>query len=125
VSTKPTFSQAPFESIYIGSFIVGNAWSTVKGKGYVNSGDEIQVEREDQDEGFSVKETAVAAKAKKGKPADKKKTKQLSIATMMKAPQPKGSKKKTNTVVRLINSRGFGMFFQIFFQFAYGSNISV
>ena len=112
VSTECTASQAPFESIYLGSFIVGNAWSTVKGKGYVKSGDEIQVEREDQDQGPSFKETAVAAaKGKKGKATNKGKMKQLSISTMMKAPQLKVSKKKANTVVRLTNSRGFGISF--------------
>lgn len=106
VSSVPTPSQTPFESMYLGCFIVGNAWSTVKGKGYVKSGDEIQVEREDQDRGPSTKDVA-AAKGKKGK--DKGKTKQLSIATMMKAPQPKSFKKKTSTVVRLTNTRGFGI----------------
>jgi DNA repair protein RAD5 len=111
MSSPFTASQPPFESIYIGSFIVGNAWSTVRGKGYVKSGDEIQVEREDQDERPSFKESGVSKKGKKGKAMDKGKTKQLSIANMMKAPQPKMSKKKTNTVVRLTNSRGFGMFF--------------
>ena len=104
----PAASQAPFKSIYLGSFIVGNAWSTVKGKGYIKSGDGIQVEREDQDVDSSIKETAAN---KKGKTTAKGKTKQLSIATMMRAPPPKTSKKKANTVVRLTNSRGFGMFF--------------
>jgi DNA repair protein RAD5 len=109
VTSVTDTSQVPFESIYLGSFIVGNAWSTVKGQGYVKSGDQIQVER-NQDERPSVKEAA-AAKAKKGKTPNNGKTKQLSIATMMKAPQLKTSKKKTNTVVRLTNSRGFGMLF--------------
>jgi len=111
MSCPSTASQPPFESIYIGSFIVGNAWSTVRGKGYIKSGDEIQVEREDQEEGPSFKESGAFKKGKKGKAMDKGKTKQLSIVNMMKAQQPKVSKKKTNTVVRLTNNRGFGMFF--------------
>src|SRR5882762_1358708 len=36
----------PFRSAYIGSFVVGNAWSTVKGRGYVKPGDDIRVERD-------------------------------------------------------------------------------
>jgi DNA repair protein RAD5 len=107
MSSPFTASQPPFESIYIGSFIVSNAWSTVRGKGYIKSGDEIHVEREDQVEGPS---SGAFKKGKKGKAMDKGKMKQLSIANMMKAPQSKMSKKKTNTVVRLTNSRGFGIF---------------
>lgn len=104
----PVASQATFDSIYIGSFIVGNAWSTVKGKGYIKSGEEINVEREDQDDKTSKGTTG----SSKGKPTkqDKGKKKQLSIATMMKAQPPKMNKKKVNTVVRLTNSRGFGQF---------------
>ncbi|TFY55395.1 hypothetical protein EVG20_g9332 [Dentipellis fragilis] len=93
-SKKPAFRSA-----YIGSFLVANAWSTVKGKGYIKPGDAIRVERDEQDE-----ET-------KSRPAfsgkEKGKKKQLNIATMFKAQQTKPVKKKTNTVVRLTNARGF------------------
>ena len=67
-------------------------------QGYVKSGDPINIEREEQDG---------APPPPKGKGNDKGKKKQLSIATMMKA-QPKNFKKKTNSVVRLTNARGFG-----------------
>ncbi|KAA1467782.1 hypothetical protein DENSPDRAFT_770871 [Dentipellis sp. KUC8613] len=93
-SKKPAFRSA-----YIGSFLVANAWSTVKGKGYIKAAEEIRVERDEQDE-----ET-------KSRPAfsgkEKGKKKQLNIATMFKAQQTKSVKKKTNTVVRLTNARGF------------------
>jgi DNA repair protein RAD5 len=111
VSPASVASQSPPQSTYyLGSFIVGNAWSTVKGKGYTKSGDKINIEREAQDV-ESFRGTSAAVKGKKGKATDKGKKKQLSIATMMKHQQPKISKKKTNTVVRLTNSRGFGVLF--------------
>jgi DNA repair protein RAD5 len=99
--SKPTFLPA-----YLGSFIVGNAWSTAKGKGYIKPGDKILVEREDQDVPLtkskaSSKPTGANKNGANGK-------KQLSIATMLKAPLPKILKKKVDTVVRLSNSRGFG-----------------
>jgi DNA repair protein RAD5 len=98
--------QATFSSAYLGSFLVGNAWSTVKGKGYVLPGDQIKLERDDTNESTSSK-----AKAKvggKAKNAEKGKTKQLSIATLLKPQQPKLAKKKVDSVVRLTNDRGFG-----------------
>ncbi|KAL5535720.1 RAD5 [Sanghuangporus sanghuang] len=78
---------------YLGSILVGNAWSTVRGTGYVKSGDPILVERETlQDEGKK-----------------KEKGKQVTINSMFKA-QSKGTqakKPKPNTIVRLTNMRGF------------------
>ncbi|CAL1713641.1 unnamed protein product [Somion occarium] len=40
------YSKEP-KSAYLGSFLVGNAWSNVRGKGYIKSGDEIREELED------------------------------------------------------------------------------
>lgn len=107
LSPPPVQVRPPSSSMYIGSFIVGNAWSTVKGPGYIKSGEEFMVEREDQDEGPS-RNTSASSKGKKGSKPDKGKGKQLSIATMMKAQPQKLAKKKVNTVVRLTNMRGFG-----------------
>lgn len=107
VSPAPTTLQASSDaSYYLGSFIVGNAWSTVKGKGYIKSGEKINVEREDQDEEAS---GGTSANGKQSRAPSKGNKKQLSIATMMKFQQPKITKKKTNTVVRLTNTRGFGI----------------
>jgi DNA repair protein RAD5 len=107
-------SHSAFSSAYLGSFLVGNAWSTVKGKGYVKPGDEIKIERDSPQGSASSKANSSkgGAKAKKPDGKDKGKTKQLSIATLMKPPppQPKVSKKKVDTVVRLTNSGGFGSF---------------
>lgn len=112
---KPRLSQAAlshsaFSSAYLGSFLVGNAWSTVKGKGYVKPGDEIKIERDSPQGSASSKANSSkgGAKAKKPDGKDKGKTKQLSIATLMKPSQPKVSKKKVDTVVRLTNNGGFG-----------------
>lgn len=35
LSPEPDDTRTPFVSAYLGSFLVGNAWSTVHGKGYV------------------------------------------------------------------------------------------
>ncbi|KAH7922804.1 hypothetical protein BV22DRAFT_1016617 [Leucogyrophana mollusca] len=105
----PRGSRGGVDSAYLGSFLVGNAWSTVKGKGYVNSGEEIRVERDEPDGGSSSKPAPTASgsgKGKKGGVPDKKK-KQLSLSAMLKPQPPKLAKRKTDTVVRLTNKRGF------------------
>ncbi|KAH8119981.1 SNF2 family N-terminal domain-containing protein [Phellopilus nigrolimitatus] len=84
---------------YLGSLLVSNAWSTVRGTGYVKNGDPILVERDDLQEESSVNRDA----KKKGK------AKQMAISSMFK-PQAKSGpvkKSKANTIVRLTNARGF------------------
>lgn len=99
-------AAAPFDSSYLGCFLVPNAWSTVRGSGYVRAGDEIQIERDSPDEDTS--RPAKPAKAKAGSHKSKNGKKQISIATMMKPAPAKTSKKKKDLVVRLTNLRGFG-----------------
>ncbi|KDQ63171.1 hypothetical protein JAAARDRAFT_119545 [Jaapia argillacea MUCL 33604] len=105
-------ADPPFESAYIGSFLVGNAWSTVRGKGYVKSGDEIRVERDDMEEKSTfVKPSGSTKSTGKGKGTsangkDKRK-KQMSLTTMLKPQPAKAAKKKVNDVVRLTNKSGF------------------
>ena len=103
----PVHVQSPASSMYIGSFIVGNAWSTVKGPGYIKNGEHFMVERDNQDEGPS-RGASASSKSKQGNKSDKGKGKQLSIVTMMNVQPQKLAKKKVNTVVRLTNMRGFG-----------------
>ncbi|KZT73229.1 hypothetical protein DAEQUDRAFT_721807 [Daedalea quercina L-15889] len=99
---------ASFNLSYMGSFLVANAWSTVRGSGYVKPGDEIRIERDSPED-----ENASNAKQAKGKGGTTKdgKTKggkrQISIATMLKPQPAKQTKKKKDLVVRLTNSRGF------------------
>lgn len=100
----------PFVAAYLGSFIVGNAWSTVKGKGYCKAGEEIIISRDDPDSlnpSSSKPEgkTKMQRGAVKGKSGAKK---QLTLATLIK--QPAKAKKKTDTAVRIMNTRGFGAF---------------
>lgn len=91
------------DSMYLGYFLVDNAWSTVKGSGYIKHGDEIRIERDDPD---------VPPPPPSKKPAKKEKgkdgKKQLTIANMFKPAPAKPDKKKKDSVVRIINSRGFG-----------------
>jgi DNA repair protein RAD5 len=97
--------EGPCRTTYLGSFIVGNAWSTVRGKGYIKPGDVIRIERDDPD--VSGSGLSVPAKGKKKVLLDKGKTKQLTLGAMLKSQPPK-STKKIDTVVRLTNDRGFG-----------------
>ncbi|EGN93185.1 hypothetical protein SERLA73DRAFT_172337 [Serpula lacrymans var. lacrymans S7.3] len=96
-----------FECAYIGSFLVGNAWSTVKGKGYVKSGDKIRIERDEPDDGSSSRSNPGKGNKKEIQIKGKGKKKQISISTMFKSQPPNFLKKKVDTVVRLTNSRGF------------------
>jgi len=97
--------EGPCRTTYLGSFIVGNAWSTVRGKGYIKPGDVIRIERDDPD--VSGSDLSVPAKGKKKVLLDKGKTKQLTLGAMLKSQPPKLTK-KIDTVVRLTNDRGFG-----------------
>ncbi|CDO73050.1 hypothetical protein BN946_scf185007.g104 [Trametes cinnabarina] len=87
------------DSMYMGSFLVDRAWSTVKGSGYIKPGEEIYIERDDSSKPLPP-HSKKPTKTKGGK-------KQLTIASMLKPAPPKSSKKKQDSVVRLTNSRGF------------------
>ncbi|KAL4070532.1 SNF2 family N-terminal domain-containing protein [Scleroderma citrinum] len=86
--------------LYLGCLVVGNAWSTVKGKGYINPGDKVLVERDGQDNTFR------SGKGKNKEAADKGKKKQLTLKAMINPPS-KFTKRKVDTVVRLTNKAGF------------------
>ncbi|PIL31408.1 hypothetical protein GSI_06109 [Ganoderma sinense ZZ0214-1] len=96
-------SQPPAESspMYLGYFLVDNAWSTVKGTGYIKPGEEILIEREEINKPPPPPPKKLAKKGADGK-------KQLTIATMFKpAPAKPSAKKKQDSVVRLTNAKGF------------------
>ena len=90
-----------FKSAFLGSIVVANAWSTVKGKGYVKNGDPILVEWDRLKQ-----EEDPPRKSDKKKP----KGKQLTITALMKPRQDNFKKKKQNDIVRLTNRGGFGKF---------------
>ncbi|EPQ60320.1 hypothetical protein GLOTRDRAFT_112995 [Gloeophyllum trabeum ATCC 11539] len=108
-TAAPAAANAVFESAYLGSFLVGNAWSTARGKGYVKPGDEICVERDvpNETDRKLTKLAAVKPGAKAKAMGAKGKQKQLSIATLVKTQPPKAKKKDNGSVVRLTNKRGF------------------
>jgi DNA repair protein RAD5 len=106
-----THTEPHKTSYYLGSFIIGNAWATVKGHGYIKTGDEILIEREDQVEkpGFkNYPSNNIVAKSKSKESKEKGKTKQLTLTSMMKSQPSNLAKKKVDTIVRLTNIRGFG-----------------
>ena len=94
---------------FLGSILVGNAWSTVRGTGYVKSGDLVLVERD----------TLQDDSKKKGK------GKQVTLNSMFKA-QAKGvpvKKAKLNTIVRLTNMRGFGTYSLFCIEIGHSHNL--
>lgn len=94
---KPTAMSKSlgFESMYVGSFLVPNAWSTCKGRGWVQAGETIEINRTD-DVKYSNKTTNGG---------------QLKLTSMFKVkgqtakPIKKG---KEDNLIRFTNSRGFG-----------------
>lgn len=105
VQARTDTGQASFNRpAYLGSFLVGNAWSTVRGKGYIQPGDIIHIERDDAHDFKS--DLPVSGKGKKKALPDNGKKKQMTLASMLKSQPPK-TKKKADTVVRLTNDRGF------------------
>ncbi|KAH7886199.1 SNF2 family N-terminal domain-containing protein [Phlebopus sp. FC_14] len=100
----PTTLSIKARDAYIGSFLVGNAWSTVKGKGYIKPGDEVCIERDNLDDTLPSNTTG---KGKNKGPGEQGKKKQLSLKTMLNSQPPKLKKRKTDTIVRLTNKGGF------------------
>lgn len=100
LSPPPGTLAMETDSMYLGSFIVQKAWSTVKGTGYIKPGEEIRIEREEDDKPPPTKKP-VKDKGKGGK-------KQLTIANMLRPAPAKPARKKQDSVVRITNSRGFG-----------------
>ena len=94
-------SDSDFTSAFLGSLLIANAWSTVKGKGYIKNGDPIFVEWDKLKQ-----EDELPRKGDKKK--SQKKVKQQKITALIK-PRPDNFKKKQqNDIVRLTNGGGFG-----------------
>lgn len=98
-----TSNDKPFTASYIGSFLVGNAWSTVKGKGYIKQGDPITLALDEPEKPRPLQPTG---KGKKGSGGGKQMT--LGAAFKAKPTPPKAAGKNKQTVVRLRNTKGFG-----------------
>lgn len=93
--------------IYLGDILVDGAWCTVSGKGYVKTGESVLVRRDKPDD------EASGSKAQRGKNSNQPKRtggkKQISITSMLTRRTSKPAKKKVDTVVRILNNRGFGI----------------
>lgn len=91
---------------YVGEMLVPNAWSTVSGKGYVKPNENISVKRDEDEESKPAKPRLVkGASTKKSKHK-----KQMTLTSMLKTPSQKAPKKKTDTIVRLVNERNVGVY---------------
>lgn len=101
---SPTvYSLAQFTSMYIGDLPVDGAWSTVSGTGYVKVGDSVLIRRE-----ASNKESS-SANAQSGNKSKKiRGGKQVTLTSMLK-PQGTRSTKKVDSIVRIVNNKGFGI----------------
>jgi DNA repair protein RAD5 len=96
-------SEAQFSSMYIGDLPVDGAWSTVSGTGYIKVGDSVLIRREGTNKesfGITVQSGNKTKKSGGGK--------QVSLTSMLK-PQGTRSTKKVDTVVRIVNNKGFGI----------------
>ena len=100
-NVRPPTSQPT----YLGEILVPNAWSNVSGKGYVKPDESIQIRRDTQ-----IEPKPGPSKIQGKKKGDKKN--QMSLTAMLKSKPVKSFKKtKTDNIVRLFNSRGFGNIF--------------
>jgi DNA repair protein RAD5 len=101
---KPSLPpDSGFTSAFLGSIVVANAWSTVKGKGYIKNGDPVLVEWD------KLKQEEELPRKSDKKKLPKKGGKQLTITALMKPRQENFKrKKKQNDIVRLTNRGGFG-----------------
>ncbi|KIJ52509.1 hypothetical protein M422DRAFT_202622 [Sphaerobolus stellatus SS14] len=102
----PMSKEIGFTSVYIGSLLVPNAWSTCKGKGWVNNGEEIFIQRSEEENSLA-KSSASKPSAAKAVPG-----KQIKLTSMFKAkekaaPAAPVKKGKVDNVVRFTNARGF------------------
>lgn len=95
-------SDSDFTSAFLGSIVIANAWSTVKGKGYIKNGDPIFVEWD------RLKQVDKPLRKSDKKQPLQKKGKQLTITALMKPREDNFKKKKQNDIVRLTNGGGFG-----------------
>lgn len=94
-----------FPPTFIGDMVFAHAWSNVSGKGYIKINEEVKIMREPQESKKSGAET------KSKKTGDGKK--QMSLTAMLKQPAKTSKNKKTDNIVRLYNSRGFGTLIQL------------
>jgi hypothetical protein len=102
-SSNATSKKAP-TSIFLGSFVCGNAFSAVKGRGYSAPGEVIHITRDDPDD--ELPKPSAKGKGKASSKSSSGGKKQLTLSTLMK-PAP-NKKKKAGMIVRINNPRGFG-----------------
>ncbi|KAL1748936.1 SNF2 family N-terminal domain-containing protein [Schizophyllum fasciatum] len=96
-ATSEDIDVSAHNAMYLGEFIIPNAWSTSSGKCATNN-EEVRIFRED----FEAPQPSKTAKGKKK--VDGKK--QMSIAAMFKGQSVKPSKKKVDNIVRIANKHG-------------------
>lgn len=106
ISPPPQVKKPRLNAAYVGTLLIGNAWSTARGKGYIKPGEPIRVEIDAVEDASTSKSTT----SKTSGPKDKSKKKQTTLTNAFQSKTAKPAKKKLTTIVRLTNDRGFGMF---------------
>ena len=105
-SPQQIFTELPEDNsmlAYLGEVVVPNAWSNVSGRGYVTANESVIIYRERQ----GTKPNPTTSMNVKKKTDGKK---QVTLTSMLKSQPPKKiNKKKTDTIVRLVNNKGIGM----------------
>ncbi|KAI5835930.1 hypothetical protein K523DRAFT_367986 [Schizophyllum commune Tattone D] len=97
-TSEPNGASTVDGPMYLGEFIVPNAWSTSSGKcAAIN--EEVSIFREDLEAPAPAKGVAKGKKKEDGK-------KQMSVAAMFKGQPAKPNKKKVDSIVRIANKRG-------------------
>ncbi|KAF8512694.1 SNF2 family N-terminal domain-containing protein [Gautieria morchelliformis] len=102
----PVSKSVDFKPAYIGSFLVPNAWSTCKGRGWVKAGEEISVRRNDEEAPSGQSNPTKLKTHKKVTGKQLKLTSMMNVKEKGQAPKPL-KKHKPDNVVRFTNSRGF------------------
>ncbi|KAF9074978.1 SNF2 family N-terminal domain-containing protein [Rhodocollybia butyracea] len=93
--------------IFLGEFLVPNAWSAISGSGYVKTNDMVKIEREVDHSNYADPDAKRKTKAYGKKKTNGSGMKQVSLASMLKSQPTKAFKRKTSDIiVRLVTDRG-------------------
>jgi DNA repair protein RAD5 len=109
--TSSMIQAVGFDYKYIGAFLVPNAWSTCKGRGWVKAGETIHIRRNEEEAAASSSKLHAKTNTKKVATVSGKQIKLTNIFKAQSktvAPFNPMKRLKEDNVVRFTNERGFG-----------------